>query len=192
MPKAVYEQIETMSETPTHKHRRSKSSQLDQLTPSRDSSPLLEPASGTTSFRSQQSLDGATGSASRSSGSKTSVEKQRGKETRQAHIRSESIRSEGSKQADEVYSPTEVRDISTDSPDFGFLKFAKDAALQREFDDLMRSASTMKMSLTPDRLKTMEVRILRIRQLHNRVKGHSYIYIGVQARKGSEGCQPSS
>jgi hypothetical protein len=29
--------------------------------------------------------------------------------------------------------------------------------MQREFDDLMRSASTMKMSLTPDRLKTMEV-----------------------------------
>lgn len=26
----------------------------------------------------------------------------------------------------------------------------------REFDDLMRSASTMKVSLTPDRLKTME------------------------------------
>jgi len=32
--------------------------------------------------------------------------------------------------------------------------------MQREFDDLMRSASTMKMSLTPDRLKTMEVRFL--------------------------------
>lgn len=29
-----------------------------------------------------------------------------------------------------------------------------------EFDDLMRSASTMKMSLTPDRLKTMEVSFL--------------------------------
>lgn len=27
----------------------------------------------------------------------------------------------------------------------------------QEFDDLMRSASTMKVSLTPDRLKTMEV-----------------------------------
>jgi hypothetical protein len=32
--------------------------------------------------------------------------------------------------------------------------------MQREFDDLMRSASTMKMSLTPDRLKTMEVRVM--------------------------------
>ncbi|KAG6861843.1 hypothetical protein C0995_011140 [Termitomyces sp. Mi166 len=30
-------------------------------------------------------------------------------------------------------------------------------ALQQEFDDLMRSSSTMKVSLTPDRLKTMEV-----------------------------------
>lgn len=27
----------------------------------------------------------------------------------------------------------------------------------REFDDLMRSTSTMKVSLTPDRLRTMEV-----------------------------------
>lgn len=29
-----------------------------------------------------------------------------------------------------------------------------------EFDDMMRSGSTMKVSLTPDRLRTMEVRIL--------------------------------
>ena len=36
--------------------------------------------------------------------------------------------------------------------------FIQDAAMLREFDDLMRSTSTMKVSLTPDRLKTMEVR----------------------------------
>jgi hypothetical protein len=29
--------------------------------------------------------------------------------------------------------------------------------MQKEFDDLMRSSATMKVSLTPDRLKTMEV-----------------------------------
>lgn len=28
---------------------------------------------------------------------------------------------------------------------------------EAEFDDIMRSGSTMKVSLTPDRLKTMEV-----------------------------------
>ncbi|KAH8092459.1 hypothetical protein BXZ70DRAFT_950979 [Cristinia sonorae] len=33
----------------------------------------------------------------------------------------------------------------------------EDAALQEEFDELMRSGATMKVSLTPDRLKTMEV-----------------------------------
>jgi len=37
--------------------------------------------------------------------------------------------------------------------------FIQDAAMLREFDDLMRSTSTMKVSLTPDRLKTMEVEI---------------------------------
>jgi len=35
--------------------------------------------------------------------------------------------------------------------------FQQDAAMLAEFDDLMRSANTMKLSLTPDRLKTMEV-----------------------------------
>lgn len=33
----------------------------------------------------------------------------------------------------------------------------QDVAMLQEFDDLMRSTSTMKVSLTPDRLKTMEV-----------------------------------
>jgi hypothetical protein len=32
--------------------------------------------------------------------------------------------------------------------------------MQKEFDDLMRSSATMKVSLTPDRLKTMEVKSL--------------------------------
>lgn len=31
--------------------------------------------------------------------------------------------------------------------------------MQKEFDDLMRSSATMRVSLTPDRLKTMEVSI---------------------------------
>jgi hypothetical protein len=34
--------------------------------------------------------------------------------------------------------------------------------LQQEFDDLMRSSATMKVSLTPDRLKTMEVSVFRV------------------------------
>ena len=34
----------------------------------------------------------------------------------------------------------------------------EDEELQQEFDELMRSGTTMKVSLTPDRLKSMEVR----------------------------------
>jgi hypothetical protein len=33
----------------------------------------------------------------------------------------------------------------------------QESMLQQEFDDLMRSSATMKVSLTPDRLRTMEV-----------------------------------
>jgi hypothetical protein len=33
----------------------------------------------------------------------------------------------------------------------------QDQEAQREFDELMRSSTTMKVSLTPDRLKSMEV-----------------------------------
>ncbi|KAJ7639386.1 hypothetical protein FB45DRAFT_425823 [Roridomyces roridus] len=36
-------------------------------------------------------------------------------------------------------------------------KLYQDSAMIKEFDNLMRSDSTMKVSLTPDRLKTMEV-----------------------------------
>lgn len=39
------------------------------------------------------------------------------------------------------------------------LSFKEDTRSQ-EFDDMMRSGSTMKVSLTPDRLRTMEVRTL--------------------------------
>jgi len=31
--------------------------------------------------------------------------------------------------------------------------------MQQDFDDLMKSGTTMKVSLTPDRLKTFEVRL---------------------------------
>lgn len=37
---------------------------------------------------------------------------------------------------------------------------SKEDTLSQEFDDMMRSGSTMKVSLTPDRLRTMEVRTL--------------------------------
>lgn len=39
------------------------------------------------------------------------------------------------------------------------LSSRKEDTRSQEFDDMMRSGSTMKVSLTPDRLRTMEVRI---------------------------------
>ena len=39
-----------------------------------------------------------------------------------------------------------------------FFPNLQDEEAQREFDELMRSSTTMKVSLTPDRLKSMEVR----------------------------------
>lgn len=41
--------------------------------------------------------------------------------------------------------------------------------MQREFDDLMRSSATMKVSLTPDRLKTMEVSCFKLSQPHFKI-----------------------
>lgn len=42
----------------------------------------------------------------------------------------------------------------------------EDEELQQEFDELMRSGATMKVSLTPDRLKSMEVRDRAPPQIH--------------------------
>jgi hypothetical protein len=39
------------------------------------------------------------------------------------------------------------------------LNLLKEGNLMQDFDDLMRSGDTMKVSLTPDRLRTMEVRL---------------------------------
>lgn len=64
----------------------------------------------------------------------------------------------------------------------------------QEFDDLMRSASTMKMSLTPDRLKTMEVSFFPpplSQGYHTVVAKSSITLIGLQTRKtNSAACPP--
>lgn len=39
------------------------------------------------------------------------------------------------------------------------LNLPEESNLMQDFDDLMRSGDTMKVSLTPDRLRTMEVRL---------------------------------
>ncbi|PPQ66726.1 hypothetical protein CVT26_009527 [Gymnopilus dilepis] len=151
----VYEQIEQMAKTP--ETRRSKSfSRNDRQSTSRTSSPqndlTLVNSAGS---RSRQSSEGNTANPAPPStaGSRTSFEKARairmfsngrGSEGdhQNGHKKSESIRSEGAR--------------SYHNED-GSISPVEDAEMLREFDDLMRSASTMKVSLTPDRLKTMEV-----------------------------------
>ncbi|KAF7332567.1 hypothetical protein MKEN_00139400 [Mycena kentingensis (nom. inval.)] len=155
----VYQQIELLTQTP--KPRRSKSfSRNERTSLSRHSPSNQEPSSGRESsagHRSRASTDmssqtpAATTAAISPSTSRSSFEKARKKFTRSsnedglngAHKRSESGISEDSKQMLAAYNQRE------DAPE--------DSALEKEFDNLMRSGSTMKVSLTPDRLKTMEV-----------------------------------
>ncbi|KAF8914298.1 hypothetical protein CPB84DRAFT_1721254 [Gymnopilus junonius] len=149
----VYEQIELMVKTP--KTRRSKSfSRSDRQSTSRTSSPQNDiTLVNSTGPRSRQSSEGYTANPAPPStaGSRTSFEKARAirmfangrggeGETQNGHKKSESIKSESAKS---YYN--EDGSISPDSE------------MQREFDNLMRSTSTMKVSLTPDRLKTMEM-----------------------------------
>jgi hypothetical protein len=105
--------------------------------------------------------------------SRTSTDKSRAKkligntrvshdaDSRDGHKRSESVLSDETKQTLAAYNgrqPSyEVFSHHSIVPaDQLTMDLQQDASLQ-EFDDLMRSDSTMKVSLTPDRLKTMEV-----------------------------------
>ncbi|KAF9478399.1 hypothetical protein BDN70DRAFT_879999 [Pholiota conissans] len=152
----VYEQIESMAKSP--KPRRSRSfSRSERHSMSRTSSPQQELTlvQSPTGSRSRQSSEGQLPGIqpTASSGARASFEKSKAirmftnsknpseADTQSSHKRSASLRSESSRALldDDISNP------------------AEDAEMLREFDDLMRSASTMKVSLTPDRLRTMEV-----------------------------------
>ncbi|PFH49260.1 hypothetical protein AMATHDRAFT_5074 [Amanita thiersii Skay4041] len=163
----VYEQIEALANA--SKPRRSKSfTRSEKLSMSRTSSPFHDTTtnSSTTttttvagSLRSQErSLTGQTittpsvGSGSRSSFEKSRVMKklinsrtsnERDRDTQSAHTHRASASQSESMKKGSLYEESER--MTTE-----------DAAALQEFDDLMRSSSTMKVSLTPDRLKTME------------------------------------
>ncbi|KIY73974.1 hypothetical protein CYLTODRAFT_365006 [Cylindrobasidium torrendii FP15055 ss-10] len=135
----VYSEIEEMSKAP--KVRRSKSlnradSKMSKAT-SRASSPYQESSS-------QLSSD-AHGSPS---GSRTSLDK---RSMKKLAPRASS---------DTVHTTTGRSDSAlseeTQQTWSAYQEFEDDASLA-EFDDLMRSTSTMKVSLTPDRLRTMEI-----------------------------------
>ncbi|KAJ7068814.1 hypothetical protein C8F01DRAFT_1119409 [Mycena amicta] len=153
----VYQQIELLTQTP--KPRRSKSfSRNERPSLSRNSPSNQDLSSGresSTGHRSRGSVDitattSVTTMSPSSSTSRSSFEKARKKFTRSSnddatngHKRTDSVLSDDTKQTLAAFNQHE------DTPE--------DVALEKEFDNLMRSGSTMKVSLTPDRLKTMEV-----------------------------------
>ncbi|KAK7054029.1 hypothetical protein R3P38DRAFT_2854001 [Favolaschia claudopus] len=153
----VYQQIEQLAQAP--KPRRSKSfsrsdrpslSNPDQPSSGRDSTSQhrSRPSTDTTSQQQSVTPMPLAPSTSRSSfdkarkkllpGSRSSTDQG---ESQNGHKRSESLLSDETKQMVAAYN---------DFP-------PEDSAMQKEFDNLMRSDQTMKVSLTPDRLKTMEV-----------------------------------
>ncbi|KAG6885475.1 hypothetical protein C0993_001340 [Termitomyces sp. T159_Od127] len=149
---SVYEQIEQLSKAP--KVRRSKSLTRNEKS-SRTSSPQQDMSS-----TKESSVDTSVIVANASSGnpgSKPSIEKTRTMkvfrvnsrssidgDVPNGHKRSNSFASVSEKSA--KHPASQIDDTINESH-----------VLQQEFDDLMRSSSTMKVSLTPDRLKTMEV-----------------------------------
>lgn len=149
----MYEQIESLSKAP--KPRRSKSfSRNEKISVSRTSS-HQDPSSSTkdspTPPPGRQSSEVSLNTGTTAMSSRTSFDKGRallsGRASRDGHKRSDSLLSEDTKFA---------HDVSLFVIFWSSLIFQQDPSLQ-EFDDLMRSDSTLKVSLTPDRLKTMEV-----------------------------------
>ncbi|KAF7432735.1 hypothetical protein PC9H_004678 [Pleurotus ostreatus] len=148
----VYDQIELLSQS--SKHQRSKSFTRNDKSLSRTSSPQLdlpptppEPFAPSVPIKSRQSSESANADPFFSP-PRTSTDKPRGVKKfipgRSSHDESQN----GHKRSDSVYSA----DSRGDNEKFD----VEDSALLQEFDDLMRSNATMKVSLTPDRLRTME------------------------------------
>ncbi|KAJ3775691.1 hypothetical protein FB446DRAFT_824789 [Lentinula raphanica] len=140
----VYEQIQQLSQEP--KPRRSKSLSRNEKNVSRsDQSSGKDSPSPPTNSR--LSLEGAPPGSSRSSmdrakGMKKLINgRNSSSNDSNGHKRSESILSDETKQTWTAYNTVD----------------AEEQASLEEFDNLMKSDATMKVSLTPDRLKTMEV-----------------------------------
>ncbi|KAF7335358.1 hypothetical protein MSAN_02346600 [Mycena sanguinolenta] len=155
----VYQQIEQLAQTP--KPRRSKSfSRSDRPSISQNSaSSNQDQSSGRDSssqHRSRGSTDTTTTAATTmpatASTSRTSFDKARKK-----LLSSNRNSSDGDSQSGHKRSDSLIGGDETKHPPVSYEAPPEDTAMLKEFDNLMRSDSTMKVSLTPDRLKTMEV-----------------------------------
>ncbi|TFK43844.1 hypothetical protein BDQ12DRAFT_643549 [Crucibulum laeve] len=155
----VYEQIEVLSTAP--KSRRSKSfSRSDRNSTSRTASPHqdLSLVGSTSNTRSRISSEGSTIPPPSNPSSRSSFDKTRAIKmfmvNNKASLDREGDSQSGHKRSDSAVSENTKHQAAFDD---GERSFQEDVAMLQEFDDLMRSTSTMKVSLTPDRLKTMEV-----------------------------------
>ncbi|KAI0371521.1 hypothetical protein BV20DRAFT_1112549 [Pilatotrama ljubarskyi] len=145
----AYEQIESLSKA--QRPRRSKS-----FSRSTDKAMPRTSTSSPTPSKARMSTDSMKSNAPTVVGSpesrRTSMEK--AKAVKIFHSRSLSDR--------ERHEPAVAGALARSQSEIGInrdaaAEFEEDEELQQEFDELMRSGATMKVSLTPDRLKSMEV-----------------------------------
>ncbi|KAI0920778.1 hypothetical protein AcW1_005045 [Taiwanofungus camphoratus] len=150
----AYDQIEALSKAQRPRRSKSFSRNSDRISsPTRTSSPhaelisLRESASTPARVRvSSESFKSSATTVIASPEPKTSMEKARAMKKFMTHSRSSSEKDA------EI-----TRTHSESGKSRGSAEFEDDDDLLHEFDELMRSGGTMKVSLTPDRLKTMEV-----------------------------------
>ncbi|KAL0950154.1 hypothetical protein HGRIS_010149 [Hohenbuehelia grisea] len=159
----VYDQIESFSQSAKH-HRNKSFSRTEKgsfssavspqeppPTPTKEPPPVLN--SSITRLSSDGPAMASVGATMPSaSNSRTSVDKPKGvKKFIPGGRHSQDESANGHKRSESTYSASSGTMVENDKFD------VEDSALLQEFDDLMRSNATMKVSLTPDRLRTMEV-----------------------------------
>ncbi|KAI0650830.1 hypothetical protein C8Q79DRAFT_902758 [Trametes meyenii] len=153
----VYEQIESLSKAQRPRRSKSFNRSTDKAMP-RTSTSSPTPSKARMSTDSTKSMT-ATAVGSPES-RRTSVEKAKAVKIFHNRSLSDRGRDEPANAGTLARSQSEMG-INREYPEFEvnspFNLFLEDEELQQEFDELMRSGATMKVSLTPDRLKSMEV-----------------------------------
>ncbi|KAL6307196.1 hypothetical protein BKA93DRAFT_118541 [Sparassis latifolia] len=145
----VYDQIEVLSKAQKPRRSKSFSRSNEKVTlRSQTSSPFTEIASlreSSSTGRVRMSSESMKSGATTTVEGRTSLEKGRAMKKLMSHSRSSSEKE------------VEARAQSESGRSRASTEFEDDSDLLNEFDELMRSGATVKVSLTPDRLKSMEV-----------------------------------
>ncbi|KAI0711045.1 hypothetical protein C8T65DRAFT_695490 [Cerioporus squamosus] len=172
----VYEHIEALSKAQRPRRSKSFSRSTDKIMAPRTStsSPMGDESTATPAAKVAKSTVLGHGS---SESRRTSFEKAKGAKI--FHARSLSDKHEPANAA-LARSSSEIG-INREYPEF-----EEDEELQQEFDELMRSGATMKVSLTPDRLKSMEV------YKQERIERERMTRRAGQAEKGQDGGAPTA